>query len=298
MATHRISVSPSPASVRVRRATVADVDACAHICYDAFTAISNRHGFPPDFPSSDAANHVLTFMFSHPGFYCVVAELDGELVGSNCLDERSMSIAGVGPITVAPAAQNRTIGRTLMQVVMQRAAERRFAGVRLVQAAFHNRSLALYASLGFVLREPLAVLQGAPLRQGFAGVQLRKASSRDLQGCNELCRKIHGHDRAGEVMDAIHEGSAMVVERNGSLTGYATDLGFFGHAVGETNLDIQALIGNVQQFAGPGILVPTRNAPLFRWCLENGLQIIQPMNLMSTGLYNQPAGAFLPSISF
>ena len=64
-----------------------------------------------------------------------------------------------------------------------------------------------------------------------------------MQNCNELCHKVHGHDRAGEVVDAIHEGTAVVVERNGSLTGYATDLGFFGHAVGETNLDIQALIG-------------------------------------------------------
>jgi hypothetical protein len=209
-----------------------------------------------------------------------------------------MSVAGIGPITVAPATQNRTVGRTLMQAVMQRAAQRRFAGVRLVQAAFHNRSLALYAGLGFVVREPLAVFQGAPLHKAFSGVRVRKAGSKDLQSCNELCHKIHGHDRAGEVVDAIHEGIAIVVERSGGLTGYATDLGFFGHAVGETNLDIQALIGHAQQFTGPGILVPTRNSSLFHWCLENGLRITQPMNLMSTGLYNEPAGAFLPSISF
>lgn len=298
MATHRISISPSPASVSVRRATVADVDACARICFDAFTEISKRHGFPPDIPDTEVATQLLTFMFSHPGFYCVVAELDGKPVGSNCLDERSLNVAGVGPVTVAPAVQNRTVGRTLLQTVIQRAAERRFAGVRLVQAAFHNRSLALYASLGFVVREPLAVFQGAPLRKNFPGVQVRKASSGDLQNCNELCHKVHGHDRAGEVVDAIHEGIAVVVERSGRMTGYATDIGFFGHAVGETNLDIQALIGDAQQFTGPGILVPTRNESLFRWCLESGLRITQPMNLMSTGLYNEPAGAFLPSISF
>ena len=49
---------------------------------------------------------------------------------------------------------------------------------------------------------------------------------------------------------------------------------------------------------GPGILVPTRNATLFRWCLENGLRIVQPATLMTTGLYNEPAGAWLPSILF
>jgi hypothetical protein len=43
-----------------------------------------------------------SMMFSHPGFYCVVAESEGRIVGSNCLDERS-AIAGVGPITVEPS---------------------------------------------------------------------------------------------------------------------------------------------------------------------------------------------------
>lgn len=46
------------------------------------------------------------------------------------------------------------------------------------------------------------------------------------------------------------------------------------------------------------ILVPTRNAALFRWCLENGLRVVQPMTLMTIGLYNEPAGAYLPSILF
>jgi len=44
--------------------------------------------------------------------------------------------------------------------------------------------------------------------------------------------------------------------------------------------------------------VPTRNSDLFRWCLANGLRVVQPMTLMSMGLYNQSAGPFLPSISF
>jgi GNAT superfamily N-acetyltransferase len=86
-------------------------------------------------------------MFSHPGFYAVVAERDGKIEGSNCLDERSL-IAGVGPITIEPRGQNRGVGHVLMQAVLDRAAQQNFAGVRLVQAAFHNRSLSLYAKLG------------------------------------------------------------------------------------------------------------------------------------------------------
>jgi len=44
--------------------------------------------------------------------------------------------------------------------------------------------------------------------------------------------------------------------------------------------------------------VPMRNAPLFAWCLAHGLRVVQPLTLMSLGLYNEPAGAFLPSILY
>jgi hypothetical protein len=68
--------------------------------------------------------------------------------------------------------------------------------------------------------------------------------------------------------------------------------------LGETLTDLQALIAAAESFGGAGILVPTRNAPLCRWCLENGLRVVQPMTLMSLGLYNEPKGASLPSILF
>jgi hypothetical protein len=80
--------------------------------------------------------------------------------------------------------------------------------------------------------------------------------------------QVHGHDRAGELADAMKDGTVVVVERHERITGYATVLAFFGHAVAETNLDLQALIASAEAFAGPGIIVPTRNSGLFRWCLE------------------------------
>ena len=90
----------------------------------------------------------------------------------------------------------------------------------------------------------------------------------------------------------------MVAERSGRITAYATAIGFFGHAVAETNSDLQALIANAPAFLGPGIIVPTRNAKLFRWCLENGLRVVEPMTLMTRGLYNEPKGAYLPSVLY
>ena len=66
----------------------------------------------------------------------------------------------------------------------------------------------------------------------------------------------------------------------------------------ETNEDLKALIGAAPAFGGPGFLVPTRNGDLLRWCLEQGLRITQTMTLMSVGLYNEPQGAWLPSIAY
>jgi predicted N-acetyltransferase YhbS len=281
----------------IRRAQPADVEVCGRICYEAFTTLNKHHNFPPDFPSPGVAAQVLSMMFSHPGFFCVVAEQDATIVGSNCLDERSV-IAGVGPITVDPAAQNGSVGRQLMLAVMNRAAERHSPGVRLVQAAFHTRSLSLYAKLGFDIREPLVVLQGPPIHLMPNGCSFRPAASADLAACNALCLRVHGHDRSDELSDGIAHGMACVVERDARITAYASTVGFFGHAVAESNTDLQALLGVVPEFAGPGFLLPTRNTELFRWCLQHGLRVVEPMTLMTFGLYNEPAGVFLPSITF
>lgn len=297
MATRRQVLEIAPEGVTIRKAKAEDAQECGRICHAAFTQINCKHAFPPDFPNVDVATHVISALFAHPGFYCVVAEANGKLVGSNCLDGRT-PIAGVGPITVDPEAQNKSVGKALMLAVMKRAEEKKFPGIRLLQAAFHNRSLSLYTKLGFDAREPISVMQGPPILKEMEGYRVRAMSERDLEKCNRLCKSVHGHDRSGELADAIKDGTGVVVERGGQITGYATGLGFFLHAVAETNDDLQALIASAKEFLGPGILVPTRNSELFRWCLENGLRVVEPMTLMTKGLYNEPKGAYLPSITF
>jgi len=283
--------------IHVRRARTEDANECGRICYEAFRTIAEEHNFPPDFPVPDIAIGILRGMFSHPGLYCIVAEQGGKILGSNCLDERT-PIAGIGPITVDPAAQNQQSGRRLMQAVMERAAEKKFAGTRLVQAAYHNRTMALYTKLGFTVREPLSCMQGPALRKTLRGYTVRRAEARDLEACNALCAQVHGHDRGGELRDAISRGEARVAERDGIIRAYSSAMAFFGHAVAAQNEALQALIAAAEAFQGPGILVPTRNAELFRWCLANGLRVVHPWTLMSMGLYNEPVGAFLPSVLF
>lgn len=284
-------------AVEIREAHEADATTCGRICYEAFKAIADEHNFPPDFPNSEAGVATVSMMISHPEFYGAAAEFDGRLAGSNFLDERN-PISGVGPISVDPKIQNQGIGRRLMLAVMERSERRGFAGIRLVQAGYHCRSLTLYTKLGFDPREHLSCMQGPPINETIAGYAVRAATERDIDACNRLCIRVHGHHRGGELRDAIAAGTATVVERAGRLTGYATAVAYFAHAVGESNDDVQALIAAAKSFEGPGFIVPSRNAELLRWCLGKGLRMTQSLTLMTMGLYGEPAGAYLPSILY
>ena len=219
----------------------------------------------------------------------------GLIFFSNFADQRSR-IAGIGPISVDPEIQNKGVGRSLMQAAVDHFTARNSAGIRLLQAAYHNRSLCLYTSIGFQTREPLSLMQGPALGVNFPGYHVRAATEADIAACNQLCRRVHGFDRGVELREAIAGQTAMVVEHLSRITGYATDVGFFAHAVAETNQDLKALIGAAQAFRGPGFLLPTKNYDVFSWCLENKLRLVMQTTLMTIGLYNEPAGAWLPSI--
>ena len=85
-----------------------------------------------------------------------------------------------------------------MDAVHERAAKRNFAGVRLIQAGFHTRSLSLYTKLGYDVREHLACMQGKALRVSIEGHVVRPATEADIDTCNRLCEQVHGHHRGGE----------------------------------------------------------------------------------------------------
>jgi predicted N-acetyltransferase YhbS len=284
-------------SIVLRPGTAADAAACGTVCYEAFKAICTAHNFPPDFPSPQVASGLLSMLLAHPRFYSVVAEDEGQIIGSNFLDERSC-IAGLGPITVDPTRQDRGVGARLMQDVLDRAARQQTTGLRLLQSGFHNRSLCLYTKLGFCTREPVSILQGKPLGRKFPGYEVRPAMAADVAACNRICLQVHGFHRAGELRDAIEQRAASVVEHLGRITGYTTGIAFFGHSVAETNRDLMALIGAAPEFGGPGFLLPTRNHEVFKWCLEARLKLVFQMTLMTIGLYNEPTAAYMPSVLY
>lgn len=281
----------------LREGRIEDAHECGSISYQAFKILDERYNLTTDWASPEATIKSFSSLLKRQNVYSVVAELDGHIVGSNFLWNNG-AIAGIGPLSVNPITQGRSIGRHLMQYVLDYARQQEFAGVRLVQAAYNSSSLSLYTKLGFRVREPLAVLKGTALQLEVLGYVVRKATAADIDICNQLCFQVHGHVRQIELLDAIEQQTLTVVEHNGCITGYITVLGLDGHAVAQSNQDLKALLSAATAISESGFLLPTRNTELLHWCLEKGLHIVRPMTLMSMGLYNEPVGTFLPSILY
>lgn len=293
-------------AIELRAPMPGDAEVICDIIFRAFKGISDQHNFPPDFIAPEmTAGFGRMLMAPASGFFGVVAEESGKIVGSNFLDERD-AIKGVGPITIEPNCQSRGIGRKLMEAVIHRGKSQNAAGIRLVQDAFNTVSMSLYASLGFDIKEPLALMGGVPKSTGSkVSGTVRTMREEDLHQCATLCRKVHGFDRTGELRGTI-AGKVFrpyVLERHGRVVAYASGPEFFAlnHGVAEAETDLRDLLcGACAANDGKplNMLVPTRRADFFRWCLSQGLRVIKPMSLMAMGDYREPAGAFYPSVQY
>jgi predicted N-acetyltransferase YhbS len=287
--------------VDLRPIEPADGDEAARIIYEAFAGIQDHHRFARDFPTLEAAAQLIANFLAHPSIHGVVAEIDGRVVGSNFLDERG-PVRGVGPIAVDPAVQGRGVGRELMRAVLERGAGA--MGIRLLQDSFNTGSLSLYASLGFDVAEPIALMSGRPRNSRVEGVAVRPLGQGDLAECEQLHRRVHGFERTAELEDALAlpAFSPTVAIRDGRIVAYAATLSFYpaAHAVAETPDDLAGLIaGTLDATDGPGsFLLPTRQSQLFRWCLGQGLRVVKPMTYMTVGRYETPAGSWIPSVLY
>jgi hypothetical protein len=97
---------------------------------------------------------------------------------------------------------------------------------------------------------------------------------------------------------AVAAGAAHLVEHLGRIAGYCTGFGFAAHAVAESDQALMGLIGAAPGFSGPGFLLPTQNHAVLDWCLAQGLRLVMQMTLMSSGLYQEPRGAWMPSVLY
>lgn len=289
-------------NIKIRQMKREDVEICGRICYAAFKNIADCHNFPPDLPSPEFAVEIAESFFANPQIYGVVAENDaGEIVGSNYLWEYD-EIRAVGPVSVDPNKQAKGAGRRLMEAVLERGTSSE--GIRLVQDAFNTASMSLYASQNFDVKEPLVMIAGAIKGELPEGTQVRPIQAEDYEQCAELCRRIHGIERTGELKNTPPFLTSYVALRDGRVTAYASapHLWAMNHAVAETLEDMQAVLTGAGNLSGENqplsFLLPTRQTDLFRWCLKQKMQVVKPSTLMSMGKYTEPRGYFLPSVGY
>jgi GNAT superfamily N-acetyltransferase len=287
-----------PAGVQLVPAEAQHVPELGRICYEAFKDIADRYGFPPDFPSVQVARMVIGMLIERKDFYGVAAIVNGELAGSNYLS-LSDTVAGLGPVTVDCAFQGRDLGRALMQDVVDYARRNNIARVRLLQDAFNNASLSLYASLGFEVKHATAVMHlNAAVK---ADATVRPVHEGDIPTLDALCQKNYKTSRRNELAAAVRAGLSPVLrERGGRLTGYLIP-GIFGHGVAETCEDAVALATQAARLIPHERAVsfcPLDDGPLFRAFLKAGCRTVKMMNLMALGPYEEPTSVWMPSVLY
>jgi GNAT superfamily N-acetyltransferase len=289
------------AGVHLRAATPEDAQPCGRIAFEAFRQIAEQGSFPLYHPTVEFACRFVEGRIRNPAFFGVVAEVDGEIAGSNFIDERG-PVRGIGPITVSPDAQGRGVGRRLMEAVLEHSGDSR--SIRLLQDAHNPTSLSLYASLGFDVKDIMVQLAGEPDGPRASDAEVRRLRESDVEDCARLHQQVHGYERTRELLDALRAPTLCPVAcvRDGRVTAYASTFSPWqaAHGVAESEEDMQALISGAPVVC-PGALAflfPVRQADLFRWCLGVGLRAVRPMTYMVVGEFDEPTGPWFPSVLY
>ncbi len=291
------TVQPSRTGLIVREATAEDGEHCGRIFYDAFESIAARHSHPIEPPSREFTRFMVRQMLAGEGFVGLVAERNGEVLGSAFVDERAV-IAGIGPVTVDPAAQDVGVGRELMKAVVRREHDRGAVG---------SGSFRPPTTTG-PLRSTRSSASWSASHCRSCRAPRRRSASPDSESAPHTNRTWGRATRSALASTATTAvtsfatrsppGPRSVVECPGGICGYATGFGYGWHAVAETNEHLIALLAPHKRSWALGSSFRSRNAELLRWCLTHGLRIVQQSTLMTTGLYNEPSGSWLPSIAY
>lgn len=282
--------------IEIRRPGPEDIKELGRICYDAFYDIATTHGFPPDFASVQYATGVVGLLMQIENVHAAAA-FDGDRPrGSNFMNMLG-DVAGIGPVSVDLDAQGEGIGTLLMQDALRHAGAHGFEQVRLCQDSFNMRSLALYASLGFDLKEPLAYMTLS--NTGPRDPNFRAATPADFDEMDALCREVYRISRKGEYTTLGAAGfPAYVLDRGDRIHGYIIGSAI-GHAVAETDDDMLALLASIgASMPDAHAHIAMRQGDLYRRALAAGHRNRKVMNLMAYGPYEEPVGTYCPSVMF
>ncbi len=282
--------------INIQRVRQEHTPTLARICYEAFGSLQDRHSVERDFDSVETAGMMVGLFASRPDFAGFVA-LDGTtILGSNFI-QFSDPVAGVGPITIDPAAQARGAGKALMLAVMDEAKRRGVAQVRLMQETINTTSLSLYTKLGFDWRECCSLLRPAPAPAD--DPRCRPITEADLPAIDEISRRHYHSSRVNEAAGLLKIGlPGFMFSRNGRDTGYYF-CAFIGHGFAQSDADMADLIGHTLRHAPPHfhkMILPLGQNDLHRLLMSRGGRTVKMLNYMTTGPYTRPQGAWIPSI--
>jgi GNAT superfamily N-acetyltransferase len=282
-------------SIELRRPAANEVPELGHILYEAFRDIAESHGFPSDFPSEDFARFVFGLLLQQERVHTAALYAEGAPRGSSFLNMWG-DVAGVGPVSVAIEAQGGGFGRRIMLDMLEHAKAQGFEMVRLCQDSFNMRSLALYASLGFDVKEPVAEM--ALSAAGPVDAAFRAATPGDFEAMDALCRQIYRVSRRGEYDALTRSGFPAFVLDRGRITGYLLSTAL-GHGVAESDDDMLALLSSMgATLPNAMATLPMRSGDLYRRAVAAGHRNVKVMNLMALGPYEEPQGTYCPSTMF
>jgi ribosomal protein S18 acetylase RimI-like enzyme len=150
----------------------------------------------------------------------LVAERDGELVGTTLIWPWGPDHATVGLVIVDPRCQGRRIGYRLMQAALAQLGEDRCV---LLHATAEGRGL--YERLGFVrtgeVRQHQGTAGSAPLVALDEGWRLRPATHNDVFSLIQLDAKARGMPRAALITDLLAGADTVVLDHEGQAKGFA-----------------------------------------------------------------------------
>jgi predicted N-acetyltransferase YhbS len=279
-------------------ASTEHIDDIARIGYDAFHDVAARHGFIPDFPTFDLARQVYRMLVGRKDYYGVVALVDGKVVGSNFISTTD-TISGIGPLSVDPDFQSRGIGRSLRQNILDFTHKHRIGQVRLLADAHNTASISLYSSLGFAVRDTVALMTTVPSEQ--CDPSIRSIKTTDLLEIEELSNQLSKSSRYNEVLTAINSGfPAVLRQREGQICGYLVP-GLVGHGMALTEGDALALLRQSARDVPPvfaKFFCPLRYGSLFRSLLLAGANVEKMLVYMSLGPFEYPDGVCTPSAGY
>ena len=218
----------------------------------------------------------------------VVAERDGQVIGTTMGWLYGPDAATVGMVIVSQACRGEGVGRQLMDAVLAR------LDGRTVLLNSTPAGAPLYRNLGF---EPIGTIhqhQGAafsvPVAKLRAGERVRPLGASDRAEVVELDRRATGVEREALISELLKSGQGVILDRSGEAAGFALFRRFGrGYAVGPVvspdRDGARALISHwLGSNAGMFIRVDTaRDSGLSAWLEKLGLKEVDSVTTMALG---------------